>query len=121
VTMHGSVARDRMPEFYRQAAFLCSTSEFEGFPNTFLEAWSHGLPVVSTFDPDDLIATVGLGATAGDVQGLIAGIRQLLGSPKRYQQSSANARRYYLENHTVEAVMPQFERVFRDAVNGIRT
>jgi glycosyltransferase involved in cell wall biosynthesis len=116
VTVHGGVSRERMPEFYRNAACLLCTSDVEGFPNTFLEAWSHGLPVVSTFDPDGLIARRNLGVSADDVPALIAGLRSLLSSPDRWLEASANARRYYLENHTVETVMPQFERVFLDVV-----
>ena len=46
VSVHGTVAREKVYEFYRRAACLCSTSLFEGFPNTFLEAWSQGRPVV---------------------------------------------------------------------------
>ena len=114
VTVHGLAARDQVSAFYRRAACLVCTSAFEGFPNTFLEAWSHGLPVVTTFDPDDLIATRGLGVVADDVPGLAAGLRQLLGSPELWQEASRAARRYYLDNHAVEAVMPRFERVFLD-------
>ena len=69
---------------------------------------------MSTFDPDGLIASRGLGVATADVAGLAAGIRGLLASPERWIEASRNARRYYLENHTVDAVMPQFERVFLD-------
>ncbi len=116
VAMHGRVNPGDMPRIYRAAACLCCTSVFEGFPNTFLEAWSHGVPVVSSFDPDHLIAERHLGAVAHDVPGLILALRSLLGSPERWKQASANVRRYYLENHTIEAAMPQFEAVFLDAL-----
>jgi glycosyltransferase involved in cell wall biosynthesis len=118
VTVHGGVARNRVREFYHRALCLCCTSDFEGFPNTFLEAWSLGLPVVSTFDPDGLIAERGLGAAADDVPGLIAGIRSLRTSPEHWQRASENGRRYFRENHTVESVLPRFERVFLDCLNG---
>ncbi len=95
---------------------MCCTSDFEGFPNTFLEAWSHGLPVVSTFDPDDLIAKRDMGTVADDVPGLVSGIRGLLTSQQRWSEASKNARRYYLENHAVDKVMPRFERVFLDVL-----
>jgi len=114
ITVHGPAPRDQVPGFYRRASCLCCTSAFEGFPNTFLEAWSYGLPIVSTFDPDDLIASRGLGVVAEDVPDLARGIRELVASPERWRQASRNARTYYLKNHTVEAVMPQFERVFLD-------
>ena len=91
ITVHGPVHRDRLPEFYRNAACLCCTSDFEGFPNTFLEAWSHGLPVVSTFDPDGLIARLGLGAYAPDLSGLVDGCSRLLASPELWRQASDKA------------------------------
>jgi glycosyltransferase involved in cell wall biosynthesis len=112
VTVHGAVTRNRMPAFYKQAACLCCTSDYEGFPNTFLEAWSYGLPIVSTFDPDGLIVRLNLGRTASDIVGLEASIRALLNAPKDWQIASHNAREYYKTNHTVEVVMPQFERLF---------
>ena len=57
---------------------LCSTSEFEGFPNTFLEAWAQGVPVVSTFDPDGLIERRGLGRAVAKAEDLAAALRDLL-------------------------------------------
>jgi glycosyltransferase involved in cell wall biosynthesis len=116
VTMAGRVERSRMPGVYQRASCLCCTSAFEGFPNTFLEAWSHGLPVVSSFDPDDLIASRGLGAVARDVPGLVAGLRGLLESPDRWREASRCARRYYLENHTVDDVMSRFESLFLEVL-----
>lgn len=114
VTLHGRAAPRQMPSFYRQAAALCCTSAYEGLPNTFLEAWSHGLPVASTFDPGDLIATHELGVLASDAAGLAAGLRELIGRPQVWQRISRNARQYYLRNHAVEVAMPRFERVFLD-------
>ena len=114
VTMHGSIPYRLMDEMYRQSAILLCTSSTEGFPNTFLEAWSRARPVVSTFDPDGLIAERGLGVAAVDVPGLIAGLRGLLASPERWHQASRNAYRYCMENHTVDAVMPRLERIFHD-------
>jgi glycosyltransferase involved in cell wall biosynthesis len=114
VELHGYVRSDQTVSYYRRAALLCCTSAFEGFPNTFLEAWCQGRPIVSTFDPDNLIAEKNLGLTAHDVAGLVRGIRQLLQTPDLYRQVSENARRYFLDNHTSQAVMSRFENVFLD-------
>ena len=112
IRVHGPVAFDQVSNFYRKATCVVCTSAFEGFPNTFLEAWSHGLPVVTTFDPDGLVVGRGLGAVAEDVPALAAALRQLFGRPELWRRASGNARRYYLENHAAERVMPKFERVF---------
>jgi glycosyltransferase involved in cell wall biosynthesis len=114
IAMHGPATREHVPEFYRQANVLCCTSDSEGFPNTFLEAWSHGLPIVSTFDPDNLIAEKGLGVVAQDVPGLADGIRSLCGSPEQRHIMSMRARQSYLESHTVDVAMAKFEKTFLD-------
>lgn len=117
VSVCGPASRDRVPEFYQRAALMCCTSDFEGFPNTFLEAWSHGLPIVSSFDPDDLIAEKGMGIVAHDAQGLASAIRALIGNPRRWRRASDAARRYYLANHTIDAVMPRFEKLFSELIS----
>lgn len=116
VTMHGMVSRERMPEFYRNASLLCCTSSFEGFPNTFLEAWSQGIPIVSTFDPDDLIANRELGFRAIDRDSIVNGIRKLIGTEDLWKKVSGNARKYYLKNHAVEPVMLRYEQLFLDTL-----
>jgi len=117
VTLHGPATRERVSEFYKKARIMCCTSDFEGFPNTFLEAWSYGLPMVSTFDPDNLIVENELGIVARDVKGLASGIRTLLGDSQLWRQASEAARRYYLENNTIDSVMPRFEKIFSEITN----
>jgi glycosyltransferase involved in cell wall biosynthesis len=115
VTVHGAESREDLARRYARALCLVSTSDYEGFPNTFLEAWSHGLPVVSTIDPDGLIAERGLGAVAPDVGGLAAAVDHLRASGGQWARASAAARAYYLENHTVDASMERVERTFLEA------
>ena len=112
VSVHGPIERERVPEFYKKASILCCTSDFEGFPNTFLEAWSYGLPIVSTFEPDNLITENGLGIVGKDVSDLSAGIHKLLDSQQQWRETSRSARKYYLENHILKQAMERFERVF---------
>ncbi len=110
VTLHGRANRAEMDAFYRQASVLLCTSDREGFPNTFIEAWSHGVPVVSTHDPDGAIARLGLGAVAAPaVSELASALRAVLASCEAWTRTSAAARQHYLRTHTVDAVMRRFE------------
>lgn len=115
VTVHGGVSFELVGEFLQKAHCVCGTSEFEGVPNAFLEAWCHGLPVVSTVDPGSAISSHGLGATGSDAASLSAGLGTLLEHKPRYVEASLNARKYFLSAHAQEAVMPLYEQVFVEA------
>jgi hypothetical protein len=57
--------RSELLALYAQAVAVVGTSTFEGFPNTFMEAWAAGVPALSlSVDPDGVIARHGLGAVA---------------------------------------------------------
>ena len=60
------------------ASLLLSTSDGEGFPSVFLEAWAAGTPVVSIqIDPDHKIRDGELGVVAGTVDGAVDAVRSL--------------------------------------------
>src|SRR5690606_27779037 len=80
-------------------ALLC-TSEFEGFPNTFLEAWSRGVPVVSTLDPDGLIGANLLGFTASSIDGLRLGLERLADDAPARTMCANRAQAYVAANHS---------------------
>ena len=103
-----------MADLYRNASILCCTSLYEGFPNVFLEAWSCGIPIVSTFDPDNLIERKGLGAFVRDRTELISSLHRLHASDTEYEQLSRNARQYYEQHHELNRAMMNFERLFFD-------
>ena len=114
VTLHGRVVHAEIARFYQRAAVLCCTSEYEGFPNTFLEAWSHRLPIVSTFDPDHLIERRELGRVAQSVPELAAALDAVLTDAGCWQRCSDNGYRYFRENHTLDAVLLKYEAVFHE-------
>jgi glycosyltransferase involved in cell wall biosynthesis len=116
VTLHGPITRDQVTVFYQKAACLCCTSDYEGFPNTFLEAWSNGLPIVSTFDPESLIEKKRLGIVAKSVSELQTALRSLMKPGGDYRGFSENAYNYFRENHILEAVIPKYELVLRNAM-----
>jgi len=120
VVMHGRVPHDDVPRFYRQAAVLCCTSLYEGFPNTFLEAWSRGLPVVSTFDPDGVIAKHGIGWNADTVDEVAKQLKRALAEPEEWRAASGASRRYCRENHSPEASASRLEQILSALAPGSR-
>jgi len=113
VILHGRLLHHELGALYRRARLLCCTSIFEGFPNTFLEAWSVGLPIVSTFDPDQVIARMSLGKTARSVDELRENVTTLIENPNSWQEASLAAQTYFNTHHTLDAVMPKFVQLFQ--------
>lgn len=109
VSLLGRVPHEKMIDHYMRADVLLCTSEREGFPNTFLEAWSLGVPVVTTFDPDGVVASERLGATAGDVEGLSDALRSLVGDAKEIQDCGRRCRRYFEQHHGVASIVDRLE------------
>jgi glycosyltransferase involved in cell wall biosynthesis len=116
VDYRGRVSPDEALRLMSEAALFLSTSVEEGFPNTFLQAWSAGTPVVSlTIDPDRIIARHRLGKVSCTIEQAIADIRELIASPKAREAISCRARRYVANNHSSAALIAMFE----DGTRGI--
>jgi glycosyltransferase involved in cell wall biosynthesis len=84
---------------------LVNTSSSEGFPNTMLEAWSVGVPVVSlSVDPGGVIERERLGLVSGTVARLCADVSALVRTEVLNRQLGANALAYVRRQHSVEAM-----------------
>ena len=111
----GQVSPAKAQQIIADAAVLLSTSNVEGFPNTFLQAWSSGTPVVSLqIDPDRIIERAGLGAVSGNVGGAIKDMYRLMDSPKQRDEMALRAQQHIAENYSEAVVI----RAFKLAVNG---
>jgi len=111
VDYRGQVAPEKAHEIIANASILLRTSEGEGFPNIFLEAWANGTPVVSMkIDPDGAINRLRLGTVAKNVDQIIIDLTALLNSPGRREEISLRASSYLAENHSEKVVARAFHR-----------
>ena len=94
VTFHGAVPYLKVRSLYERARLFVGTSDIEGFPNTYLQAWSHGTPVVAFLDPDALLERERLGRAVGTADEMCAAIFDLSHDRTAWQAASARAREY---------------------------
>lgn len=107
----GQVEPESMLQTIAHASMLLSTSDEEGFPNTFLEAWANGTPVVSiNIDPDNVIQQSRLGMVSRSIDQAIIDITDLLKSPSLRDEIAVRSRRYVAAHHSEDAVLDAFER-----------
>jgi glycosyltransferase involved in cell wall biosynthesis len=116
VVFLGQVAPQEAERVIAEAAVLLCTSDQEGFPNTFLQAWSHGTPVVTLrVDPDRVIRQLKLGSVTGTVEATVEHLQRLLKSPQDREGIATRARQYILDHHSAEVVVKMFDDATRHA------
>jgi glycosyltransferase involved in cell wall biosynthesis len=102
----GHVDPGKALEIIGNAAILLSTSDLEGFPSVFLEAWATGTPVVSLqIDPDGVIQRKNLGCISGTVEKAVTDIKSLLHSMDRREEIACRVRQHVSEAHGEEAAI----------------
>ena len=112
LTLLGQLPRPQLLELIGRSTALVSTSRAEGMPNTFLEAWSRGVPVVSLdYDPDDQIARLGLGLVANSASALCDAVDSLARDSALRTVLGARAREHVHKLHSPEAVAQRWAKV----------
>ncbi len=118
VDYRGHVAPEQTLKVIGDASLLLSTSDGEGFPSVFLEAWAVGTPVVSIqIDPDHKIRNGELGVVADTVDGAVDAVGSLMTLPQRRQDMGMRARRHVEATHSPVAAV----RAFESAVASVST
>jgi len=110
VEYRGHVAPDQTLTTIGEASLLLSTSDGEGFPSVFLEAWAAGTPVVSLqIDPDHKIRNGDLGKVTDTVDGAVEAISSFMALPARLRGMGMKARHHVEEWHSPMAAVRAFE------------
>jgi glycosyltransferase involved in cell wall biosynthesis len=87
--------------FLGNAVALLNTSHYEGFSNTYLEAFSRGTPVITQqgADPDGVIGKRNLGYSIHDESDFSSAIRNCFEMGEAYQELAGRCQAYVREYH----------------------
>ena len=91
---------------------LINTSEHEGFPNTFLQAWSRGIPVMSFLDPDNLIQEHNLGIVCKNIEEMKNQLLKFLSNKMKF--SAKRIREHFETNLSIQKIVDKYEIIFLD-------
>ena len=111
----GRVPYHEMAQHYARTRVFVNTSDNEGFPNSYLQAWIHGTPTVTFFDPDRTIESNNLGYAVNSLDMMTEKVRSLATNEALCQQFSDRCIDYmdqnYAEETIIETYLDAMERV----------
>ena len=102
LTFFGQQSFQQTNELIGKSRILTCTSEFEGFPNTFLQAWAQKIPVVSTVDPSGVIENYNLGRVVDNEKKFVNEIVQLVSDKDEYMKKQKTIETYFMKVHSAE-------------------
>jgi len=116
VTFHGRLAYRDAAALYARARVLVNTSEVEGFPNSYLQAWMRGVPVVTLIDPDRVIEREGLGIVARSPARLEGAVRDLLQDKAAWQAASDRCRAFMAREYGEDRILAPYLETFGEVL-----
>jgi glycosyltransferase involved in cell wall biosynthesis len=115
-----NVSLNEIERLFENAFAFINTSQFEGFPNTFLQAGKYSIPILSLqVSPDDFIEKYGCGIYAhGNVEELDAGLRRLINDPAFYSTCAENVHNYVKTYHDLNDKVNELGRIIKAVQEG---
>ena len=117
LTFEGFVPPDEIDRHYRDAVALVNTSAHEGFPNTFLEAWRYGVPIVSLEAVlDGVLERESVGVHAGSMDELERTVATLWNDRDRTARLGSRGRQYLEDHYALDIVESTYAELFADVI-----
>ena len=109
VEFTGFLPLARVEAYFDRARVVVNTSLNEGMPNTFLQAWSRGVPTLAFVDPGTQLDGEPVHLQAATVGEMASGIERLFADPLLHARASARCRQYFERTHSVAQVVTHYE------------
>ncbi|MHA1439372.1 MAG: glycosyltransferase family 4 protein [Promethearchaeota archaeon] len=106
-------------QFFEKAKVIVNTSIYEGFPNTFIQAFRNKKPIISlNVNPDDLLTKNKLGFWCNNnFDEMVKNLKKLLENEELYNIYSQNCINYAREHHDVKKNVKQWIKIIMENNN----
>jgi len=103
----GALPLEETLAVFDQASILVSTSTYEGFPNTFVQAWLRGIPVISFgVNPNQVVTKHNLGKIVDSIPEAQQAIIQYISNDISTERE--RIKQYAQQHHSIESVEKRF-------------
>ena len=115
VTSYERIPWEAIDSHFNRSRLFLNTSTHEGFPNTFVQAAMHGIPILSwTVDPDGVLSREGIGMCAdGSFERLATLVRQGCASPSQLAEMGRRAEAYARREHDLNRSTEKLKNLVR--------
>jgi len=113
LTFHGPLPYDQMDARYASARVFVNTSDSEGFPNSYLQAWIRGTPVAAFFDPDNVIRRESLGRAVSSLDEMADAVSDLVHHESVWTAASARCKNYMERVHGESRILSPYLEMFQ--------
>jgi glycosyltransferase involved in cell wall biosynthesis len=109
----GELTQEQVNQYLSRGHILVNTSRYEGFSNTFVQAWMRKVPVVSlTVDPDQILIKEKIGFKSETFEQLCQDVNGLIHDNSMRERMGEKAYRYACNNHSIEKMVYQAVKLF---------
>jgi len=105
----GPVPYHEVNDYFLKSKVFLNTSDSEGFPNSFLQAWVRSVPVVSFFDPDRIIHDKGIGRCPKNLREMESDVEAILSDDVGRTKIGDDASRFVVDNYSSDPVVKTYE------------
>jgi len=125
----GALTQEEVQQWFKKTKLFLNTSLREGFPNTFLQAWASGVPVVSlNVDPDNVIEQHKLGKVVEKniaertnfpqkAELLIGPVEELLKEERLRREMGEAAFSYVMAHHAPDKVTKKLTDILEGVIS----
>ncbi len=93
-----------------------NTSKHEGFPNTFLQAWSRGIPTVSLYDYVAQKPSEPISIAVENESEVVQTVKNLMSDPSKRKEKGELCKKYFETHHSVSKSVAAYSDIFRSLV-----
>lgn len=113
--LKGFVPFEDVGRLFDGASVLVNTSDEEGFPNTFLQAWIRGMPTLSFVKPEVTAGQTGTIACS-DLADMAERLDGLTGSEDLWRQAAVECREHFDRTHSMAGALRLYRNAFEQVL-----
>jgi glycosyltransferase involved in cell wall biosynthesis len=109
VELKGFVPFHDAEALFDGARVVLNTSRYEGFPNTFMQAWARGIPCVGFVDTGSKRDGIPVYDVVSEVGEATWKLERLMRDDDAWRRASRTVRAHFEDCHSVDAVIDRYE------------